>query len=84
MLRIRCGGNILAEVIEAGEHARVIALAGSGNGFVQRFAGDEAPGHAARGAIGSDPIGEALVFSKLEQRRPEHARIIMAAWEGRN
>src|SRR5260370_23387 len=84
MLRIRNGGNIFAEVIEAGEHARVVALAGGGDGFVQRLTGDESARHAAGGAIGSDPIGEAFAFGKPEQGRPEHAGPIMAAWEGRN
>ena len=77
-------GNIFAEVIEAGVHSRVIALAGGGNGFIQRLAGDESACHLARGAIGSDPIGEAFAFGKLEQGRPEHAGTIMAAWERRN
>src|SRR5260370_28820077 len=81
MLRIRNGGNIFAEIIEAGEHARVIALARGTDGFLQRLTGDEPARHAARGAIGSDPIGEAFVFGKLEQRRPEHAGLLMAAWK---
>jgi hypothetical protein len=79
MLRIRGGGNIFAEVIETGVHAGVIALASSRNGFIERFASDESARHAARGAIGSDPIGKTFAFGKLEQGRPEHAGIIMAA-----
>ncbi len=79
MLRIGNGGNVFAEVIEAGVHARVIALTGGSDGFVKRFAGDEPASHAASGAIGSDPIGEAFAIGKFEQRRPEHAGIIMAA-----
>src|SRR5260370_24120472 len=67
VLCIRGGSNIFAQVIEAGVHAGVIALAGGGNGFIQRFAGDESTRHAPRGAIGSDPIGEAFAFGKLEQ-----------------
>jgi len=78
VLRIRGGGNIFAEVIEAGKHARVITLAGGGDGFIQRLAGDEPARHTARGAIGSDPLGESFVFGKLEESRPEHAGIIMA------
>src|SRR5260370_1211286 len=81
MLRIRNGGNIFAEIIEAGEHARIIAFARGGDGFIQSLTGDEPARHAPRSAIGSDPIGEAFVFGKLEQRRPEHARLIMAAWK---
>src|SRR5260370_41478425 len=81
MLRIRNGGNIFAEIIDAGEHARIIALARGSDGFIQRLTRAEPPTHAARGAIGSDPIGEAFVFGKLEQRRPEHARLIMAVWK---
>jgi len=61
-------------------HSGVIALASGGDGFVQRFAGDESARHAARGAIGSDPIGKTFAFGKLEQRRPEHVGVIMAAW----
>ena len=33
------GGNILAQVIEAGEHAAIVAIASGGDGFVERFAG---------------------------------------------
>ena len=84
VLRVRDGGDIFAQVIEAGVHPYVIALAGSGNGLVQRLAGYESARHAARHAIGSDPIGEGFAFGKLEQGRPEHLGTIMAAWEWRN
>jgi len=63
---------------------RVIALAGGGDGLVERLTGDESARHAARGAIGSNPIGETFAFGKLEQGRPEHAGTIMAAQEERN
>src|SRR6266436_9503016 len=46
MLRVRRGGDIFAKIIEAGEHPRVITLAGGGDGFVERLARDESPRHA--------------------------------------
>ncbi len=79
-LSVGRGGDVLTEIIEAGEHARFVASAGRGDGFIQGFARDEAARHAARGAIGSDPIGEAFAFGNLEKRGPKHARFIMAAW----
>ncbi len=84
MLRIGNSGNIFAKVIEAGEHARVIAFAGGGDGFIQCLAGDKSARHASGGAIGSNPIGETFAFGKLEQGRPEHAGTIMAAQGERN
>jgi len=79
MLGVRGGGNIFAEIIQANEHACVITLPGGGDGFIECFAGDEAAHHAPGGAIGSDPIGETFAFGKFEERRTEHAGIIMAA-----
>src|SRR5260370_38831632 len=76
MLRIGNSGNIFAKVIEAGEHARVIAFAGGGDGFIQCLAGDKAARHASGGPIGSNPIGETFAFGKREQVRPEHAETI--------
>jgi len=46
-------------------HSGVIALASGGDGFVQRFAGDESARHAARGAIGSDPMAKPLLSASL-------------------
>src|SRR5437879_12015421 len=79
MLRVRSYGTIFSQMIEAGHHARITALAGSGNCLLQRFAGDKAACHAARRAIGSDPIGEFFAFGELQKCRPEHAASIMAA-----
>ena len=77
-LCIRGGSNIFTEVIQAGEHASIVTFSSGGDRFIERFAGDEPARHTARGAIGSDPISKAFTFRKLEERRPEHAGIIMA------
>jgi hypothetical protein len=78
MLCVRGGSNIFTEVIQAGEHASIVAFTSGGDRFIECFAGDEPAGHTARRAIGSDPISEAFTFGKLEECRPEHAGIIMA------
>src|SRR5882762_1019301 len=79
MLCIRGGSDIFTEVIQAGEHASIVTFTSGGDRFIECFAGDEPARHTACSAIGSDPISEAFTFGKLEERRPAHAGIIMAA-----
>src|SRR5258708_6267152 len=66
-------GAVFAKIVQTDEHSGVIAGAGSFNGLVERFAGDEAACHTARGAVGGDPFGEAGTLGELEKRRAEHA-----------
>jgi len=58
-LGIGNGGDIFAEVVEAGVHADAVASAGGGDGFVERFTRDETTRHAASGWVGGDPVSEA-------------------------
>ena len=67
-------------IVETCGHTGVVTGAGGGDGFIKRLARDEAARHAARGAIGSNPVGESLAFRELEECRTEHAEAIMAAW----
>src|SRR5260370_12198130 len=72
MLRIGNGGNIFAEVIEAGVHARVIALPGVGGSFTHRFATAQSAPPAPPASLRTDPIATTLPLSKLHPWRPTH------------
>ena len=67
-LRIRGVGDVFAQIIETRGHARIVATACGGDGFLEGFAGHKAPGHAAGSAVGSEPGAEIPVFGKLEKR----------------
>src|SRR6201999_3697227 len=77
-LRVGDGGHIFAEIIEAGHHARAVALFGGGQSFFERFAGDEAVRHPLGGGVGGYPVGETLGLGELQKRRSEHGNMIMA------
>jgi hypothetical protein len=71
-------GNILAEIIQASHHARVITAAGSSDGVLKCLTGNEAARQATRGAMRNDPRAEFLILGKLQECGPNHAPSIMA------
>jgi len=77
----QCVAPGIAERTSANLAREPVQINRGGDGFIQRLTGNESARHAARRAVGSDPIGETFAFGKLEERRPEHAGLIMAAWK---
>ena len=64
-LRVFLGRNIFAQIIEAGEHTEIVALAGSGDSFVKSFTWDKTVRHAARAVVGNDPMSKRFAFGKF-------------------
>src|SRR5207245_1090061 len=72
-LRVGSVSHILAQIVEAGHQAGVIAAPGRGEGLFQCLSSNETARHAARGRVGSDPGAEFLVCGKPQKCGPEYA-----------